>query len=68
MFLTSDSSVKDKDKSKEITAKVAKPFTNCKLEQLDQKFSEQFRRLEAMLLSKVFTQPEPVFQPVVISS
>ena len=42
-------------------SKVVKPSTDKKLEQLDQKWSERFSRLEAMLLLKVFTQPEPVF-------
>ena len=40
---------------------VAKPSTDCKLEQLDQKWLKRFSRLEAVLLSKVFTQPDPVF-------
>ena len=48
-------------------AKVAKSSTHSKLEQLDQKWSEHCSRLEAMLLPKAFKQPEPVFQPVVVS-
>ena len=63
-----DSSVKDKGKSvKKSLAKVTKPSTDSKLEQLDPKWSERFCRLEAMLLSRKFTQREPVFQPVVVS-
>ena len=38
------------------------------LEQLDQKWSERFSHLEAMLLSKTFNQPDPVFQSVVGNS
>ena len=38
-----------------------------KLEQLDQKWSERLSRLEAMLLSKTFTQPEPAVQPIVVT-
>ena len=45
-------------------AEVAKP-TDSKLEEMDQKWSEHFSRLEAMLLSKTFNQPQPVFEPVV---
>ena len=61
-----------KDKGKSIKkhvspAKVAKPFTDSKLEAMDQKWSEHFSRLKAMLLSKTLTQSEPVFQSVVIS-
>ena len=48
-------------------AKVAKPSTDNKLEAMDQKRLECFSRLEAMLLSKSFNQPEPVFQSVVVS-
>ena len=49
-------------------AKVSKPSTDSKLEAIDQKWSERFSRLEAMLLSKTFNQPEPVFQSVIVSS
>ena len=41
-------------------AKVAKPSTDSKLEALDQKWSEYFRTLEVMLLSKSFNQAELV--------
>ena len=71
---SSSRNVKDKKtettKSKSVkksTAKVAKTSTDSKLEKLDQKWSERFSRLEAMLLSKTFTQTKPVFQPVVVS-
>ena len=61
-----DSSVKDKGKSvKKSPAKTSK-LTDNKLEQLDQEWSERFSRLEAMLLSKTFTQLELVFQSVVV--
>ena len=47
---------KDKGKSvKKPPAKVAKPLTDYKLQQLGQKWSEGFSRLEAMFLSKTFT-------------
>ena len=36
---------------KKSKAKFVKPSTDSKLEQLDQKWSERFSRLEAMLLS-----------------
>ena len=47
-------------------AKTTKLTTDNKLEQLDQKWSERFSRLEAMLLSKTLNQSEPVFQSVVV--
>ena len=63
-----DLSVKDKGKFvKKSLAKVAKPSTDSKLEKLDQKWSEWFSREKAIPLSKTFTQPKPVFQPVVVS-
>ena len=60
---------KDKSKTKRqgSLATIAKPSTDSKLEQLDQKWSECCNRLEATLLSKTFTQPDSVFQPVVVS-
>ena len=59
---------KDKGKSvKKSLAKVAKLSKDSKLEAMDQKWSERFSRLETMLLSRSFNQPELVFQPVVIS-
>ena len=36
--------------------KLSKPLTVSKLEAMDQKWSERFSRLEAMLLSKSFNQ------------
>ena len=50
---------------KKSPAKSSKLTTGNKLEQLDQKWSERFNKLEAMLLSKTFNQPEPVFHSVV---
>ena len=50
-------STKDKGKSVKkhvFLAKVAKPSTGGKLKEMDQKWSEHFNRLEAMLLSKTF--------------
>ena len=59
---------KDKTVKKHVSlTKVAKPSTDSKMEVLDQKWSEHFSRLEVMLLSKSFNQPEPMFQPVIIS-
>ena len=54
-----------KGSGKKSPAKNPKPTTDFKLEQLDQIWSERFSRLEAMLLSKTFNQPDPVFQFVV---
>ena len=47
-------------------AKSSKVSTDSKLEAMDLKWSERFSRLEAMLLSKSLSQPEPSFQPVKI--
>ena len=68
MQKNTDSKNKGKAVKKHASApRVAKPSTDSKLEALDQKWSERFSRLEAMLLFKSFIQPEPVFQPVVVS-
>ena len=74
---SSSSNAKDKktyskDKGKAVKkhvspARVAKPSTDSKLDELDQIWFKRFTRLEAMLLSKSFNQPGPVFQPVVVS-
>ena len=48
-------------------AKASKTTTDSKLEAMDLKWSERFSRLEAMLLSKTFSQPEPSFQPMKIT-
>ena len=63
---SSSNAPKEKGKSRK-QARVTKPSTDSKLEKLDQKWSDRFNRLEAMLLSTAFQQPEPVFQPVVVS-
>ena len=47
--------------------KSTKGTTDCKLEALDLKWSERFSRLEAMLLSKTLSLPEPSFQPVKVT-
>ena len=57
-----------KGSGKKSPAKNPKLITDNKLEQLDQKWPERFSRLEAMLLSKTFTQSDPVFQSVVGST
>ena len=61
---------KEKGKAKKHSspAKALKPSVDSKLEKLDQKWSERFNRLEVTLLSRVFQQPEPFFQPVVYIS
>ena len=48
-------------------AKSSKVSADSKLEAMDLKWSERFSCLEAMLLSKSFSQPEPSFQPVKIT-
>ena len=48
-------------------AKSTKGSTDSKLEAMDLKWSERFSRLEAMLLSKALSQPEPSFQPVKVT-
>ena len=56
---------KEKPKKRQSSpTKSTKGTTDCKLEALDLKWSERFSRLEAMLLSKTLSQPEPSFQPV----
>ena len=58
--------VKDrKIESAKDKGKAMKKTTDCELEAMDQKWLEHFSRLEAMMLSKSFNPPEPVFQPVV---
>ena len=54
-----------KGSGKKSLAKHPKLTTDNKLEQLDKKWYERFSRMEAMLLSKTFNQPAPVFQSVV---
>ena len=54
-----------KGSGKKSLAKIPKLTTDNKLEQRDQKWSERFSLLEAMLLSKTFNQPDPVFQSLV---
>ena len=59
-----------KEKSKKwhsSPARSSKRTTDSKLEAMDLTWSEQFSRLEAMPLSKSFSQPEPLFQPVKIT-
>ena len=41
--------------------------TESKLEAMDLKGSERFRRLEAMVFSKSLSQPAPSFQPVKVT-
>ena len=48
-------------------AKPTKGSTDSKLEAMDMKWLDRFNRLEAMLLSKTLSQPEPAFQPVKLS-
>ena len=56
---------KEKPKKRQSSpTKSTKGTTDCKLEALDLKWSERFSRLEAMLLSKTLSQPEPSFQLV----
>ena len=55
------------EKSKKRQSSPAKPTkgsTDSKLEAMDTKWLDRFNRLEAMLLSKSLSQPEPSFQPV----
>ena len=58
------------EKSKKRQSSPAKPTkgsTDSKLEAMDTKWLDRFNRLEAMLLSKSLSQPEPSFQPVKLS-
>ena len=58
------------EKSKKRQSSQAKPTkgsTDSKLEAMDSKWLDRFNRLEAMLLSKSLSQPEPSFQPVKLS-
>ena len=58
------------DKNKKRQSSLAKPTTgstDSKLEAMDMKWLDRFNRLEAMLLSKSLSQPEPSFQPVKLS-
>ena len=55
-----------KDKAKKRHSSPAKS-TDSKLEAMNLKWSERFSRLEAMLLSKALSQPEPSFQPVKVT-
>ena len=58
------------EKSKKRQSSPAKPTkgsTDSKLEAMDMKCLDRFNRLEAMLLSKSLSQPEPSFQPVKLS-
>ena len=60
--------VKDKAKKRHSSlAKSTKGSTDSKLEAMDLKWSERFSRLEAMLLSKALSQPEPSFQLVKVT-
>ena len=61
---TPSTSVKGKSVSK-LTAKSTKPSIDTN--QLDQKWSERFSRLEAMLLSKTFNPLELVFKPTLVA-
>ena len=55
-----------KEKSKKKHSSMKKLSTDAKLEAMDQKWSERFSRLEALLLSKSLEKPslEPTFQTV----
>ena len=64
---TPDSKVAKEKSSKKRYSSPARSSTvntDIKLEALDLKWLERFSRLEAMLLSKSFSQPEPSFQLV----
>ena len=59
-----------KDKAKKRHSSPTKPSkgsTDSKLEAMDLKWMKRFSRLEAMLLSKALSQPEPSFQPVKVT-
>ena len=63
----SESKEKSTKKHHSSPAKALKSTTDSKLEAMDLKWSERFSRLEAMLLSKTLSQPEPSFQPLKIT-
>ena len=59
---------KEKSKKRQSSpAKSTKCSTDSKLEAMDMKWLDRFNRLEAMLLSKTLSQPEPSFKPVKLS-
>ena len=49
---------KVKGKKKSTPTKPSRSSTNSKIEALDQKLSEQFSRLEAMLLARTLEKPQ----------
>ena len=57
----------EKGKKRQSSPKPSKASTESKLEAMDIKWLDRFNRLEAMLLSKSLSQPEPTFQPVKLS-
>ena len=61
------SNVKAKKIKRQSSPKPSKASTESKLEAMDIKWLDRFNRLEAMLLSKSLSQPEPTFQPVKLS-
>ena len=64
--VTKEKSEKSK-KRQSSPAKPTKGSTDSKLEAMDMKWLDRFNRLEAMLLSKSLSLPEPSFQPVKLS-
>ena len=57
----------EKSKKRQSSPKPSDVSTDSKLEAMDSKWVDRFNRLEAVLLSKSLSQPEPTFQPVKLS-
>ena len=55
------------DKPFKSLSKSHKSSQDSKIDQLDQKWSERFNRLEALLLAKSLEQPEPTFSTVKVT-
>ena len=55
------------DKPSKSLSKSHKSSQDSKIDQLDQKWSERFNRLEALLLAKSLEQPEPTFSTVKVT-
>ena len=54
---------KSSDKScKSVDSKPSRSSADARIDELDQKWSDRFNRLEALLLSRTLDKPEPTFQ------
>ena len=53
--------------SKSLSSKTHRSSQDTRIDELDQKWSERFNRLEALLLAKSLDQPEPAFTTVKVT-